>query len=261
MQSTNKQSISSQDSKKLYDEGYYLNYVDGASSYNDFDGSYSKLTKRYKRNLDILNLKSNEYLIDIGCGRGEIVMHHALNKGRAIGIDYSDSAINIARKKARELNINCEFFTSSFEFLETTNENFDVIYCSEFYEHITHLEAKKFLNLAYSKLTDNGRLFIHTYPNTLNRRYGYKLSVIFGKFLGKRLPKVQPETLTPHFYRYHLNEQNIFSLRRDVKNAGFKILSSGYDEEFDGGLLIKNIFRNKIFKHLFHHDLYLIAKK
>ncbi len=56
------------------------------------------LRPRVLYSLKIAKLVSGMRVLDVGCGRGEIVLHCARHGIDAVGVDYSTEAISIAEK-------------------------------------------------------------------------------------------------------------------------------------------------------------------
>lgn len=258
--------ITSKDTINLYHKEYFLEKVDGFLEYKEFSGKFEELFERYKQNIYLLDLNKNHKYLEYGCGRGEICIYHSLNGGKAVGIDYSKDAINLAIKKRDSLKLDTEFFVSSFADYETTDNSFDRILASEFIEHISIEEGELFFKMAYRALKPGGKLLIFTHPNTLQRRYGYLVQRIIFNLFGKHLPKKQPDTTSEHYKNYHLNEQNYFSLNIYGKKSGFTKFIIDYDcHQYKKGQNMKNILRffikNTPLKHIFSTNLYLLAEK
>lgn len=254
------------DVKNIYDGNYFLKQVDGFAEFEKFDGTLKTMTDRYQRNINLLRLENNHKLLEVGCGRGEVCMYHVKNGGSAIGVDYSSDAIEIARNKARMLKIAVDFINCSFHEIEEPENSYDRILASEFIEHISREEGIDFLKSAYKILKPGGKLLIFTYPNTLFRKYGYPIYRIFSLLLGRRLPKVMPDTLTEHYRSYHLNEQNFRSLNSMVKIAGFKKYVINYDVDLvnrDSNVksFIFRLISATPLRHIFFCNLYVLAEK
>ncbi len=258
--------VKSIDVKEIYNENYFLNQVDGFREYDDFFGNYNQLYKRYQRNISLLGLKKEHKYLEYGCGRGEVCIFHAIQGGIAIGVDYSEDAISLAHAKANELNASVDFFVSSFADFPAGNNNFDRILASEFIEHISASEGIEFFKLTYGALKPGGKLLVFTFPNTLQRKYGYSILRLAYLMLGENLPKVQSDTLSEHYKLYHLNEQSYFTLKKNAKAAGFSNIHVGYDIPIhnESGL-IKNFLKKLInitpLRHLLFTNLYLLAEK
>lgn len=258
--------MKSTDVKWIYDNNYFLKAVDGYSEFSSFDGSYSSLFYRYKRNILLLQLLPEHKFLEIGCGRGEVCIYHSLNGGESIGVDYSSEAIGLAREKAKMLNISSvEFIESSFDKLNMVESCYDRILASEFIEHISREEGKLFFRKAYELLKPSGKLLVFTYPNTLQRRYGYPIIRFKAALQGKYLPKQQTDTISEHYKLYHLNEQNYYSLKALATQVGFKNVSVGYDNINNESRTLKYWIRAFInhtpLRHILLTNLYILAEK
>lgn len=258
--------MKSVDVKAIYDESYFLEAVDGCDDFARFDGAYDSLFDRYRRNISLLGLRPEHSLMEIGCGRGEVCIYHGLAGGKATGVDYSPEAIGLARKKASDLGVAVEFIEASFDQLPEDGEFYDRILASEFIEHICAQEGEAFFRKAHSLLKPDGRLLVFTMPNTLQRRFGYPLSRLWAALHGRRLPKQQPDTLSRHYRLYHLNEQNYFSLRKFVENAGFTNYRIGYDVDLDQlprgkNARIRYLLARTPLRHILLSNLYVIAER
>lgn len=258
--------VKSTDVKAIYDGDYFLKSVDGFREFSGFDGSFGSLFPRYQRNIRLLDLQPEHRLLEIGCGRGEICIFHALRGGKSKGVDYSADAIKLAHEKAASLNAAVEFVESSFDGLHETPGTYDRILASEFIEHISAEEGERFFQTAFSMLKPGGKLLVFTMPNTLQRRYGYPIQRILAALRGRRLPRQQEDTTSEHYRLYHLNEQNYFSLRKLATQAGFNQIVIGYDSGNDQpqpGLkrIARAIIRKTPLRHILLSNLYLLAVK
>jgi cyclopropane fatty-acyl-phospholipid synthase-like methyltransferase len=253
---------------EIYDAEYFLNQVDGCKEFAEFDGTFEALFPRYKRNIELLDLRPEHNFLEMGCGRGEVCIYHALSGGRAKGVDYSSDAIQLAKKKASSLGLTPEFQNSSFDQLKISYNEYDRILASEFIEHISRSEGLIFFKSAYSLLKPNGQLLVYTMPNTLYRRYGYPIFRLLNALRGRFLPKTMEDMSSEHYKLYHLNEQNYFSLVSFAKQAGFKKFVVAYDVKGgsgDGPLSLKSLFKYIIsrtpLRHILLNNLYILAKK
>jgi 2-polyprenyl-3-methyl-5-hydroxy-6-metoxy-1,4-benzoquinol methylase len=258
--------MKSTDVRGIYDSGYFLTAVDGYREFSGFDGSFDSLFPRYQRNIDLLDLMPQHNLLEVGCGRGEVCIYHVLRGGHAKGVDFSADAIQMACEKAASLNAAVEFVESSFDAMHEPAEIYDRILASEFIEHVSRQEGELFFKKAYSMLKPGGKLLVYTFPNTLQRRFGYPIQRIWGFLRGKPLPKQQEDTTIEHHRLYHLNEQNYFSLKTLAAAGGFHTVKVGYDMEKTRS---KSIFKRMIMggikhtplRHVFLCNLYLLAEK
>lgn len=250
----------SKDVKHLYTKEYFLENATGHDEFISFQGRYEQLIEKFRMILRILDLKPGDSLLDIGCGRGELVIYHALNGGTATGVDFSEEAINLALIKAKELGADSRFINQSFEEIEEATK-YDKIISLDFIEHIAANEEKIFYKKCYDLLKPGGKLVIYTFPNTLRRHYGYKLIRFLSIVKGKPVPSKEPDTVSDHYRQYHLNEQNYYSLRTNAERAGFKNFTVTYHDESIKESFLKKIFVGTPLRHLFMRGLILIAEK
>lgn len=256
--------MKSADVKGIYDSNYFLVAVDGFREFSSFDGSFEMLFPRYQRNIELLKLEPSHDFLELGCGRGEICIYHSLRGGLATGVDFSGDAIFLAKEKAKSLHAKATFIEASFDEFDVETSEFDRILASEFIEHISANEGEIFFHKVYRLLKPGGKLLVFTFPNTLQRRYGYPLQRLMGAIKGKPLPSQQDDTVGEHYCLYHLNEQNYFTLRNAATDAGFRKISIGYDMGASKTALkrfVMNCIGKTPLRHIFFNNLYLLAEK
>ena len=80
-----------------YNKDYYLRVCGGEEEAQRpvSDG----LTRRLLDALNMSKLEGTEDVLDVGCGRGEIVSEAARLGCRALGIDYSSDAISLSKQR------------------------------------------------------------------------------------------------------------------------------------------------------------------
>jgi cyclopropane fatty-acyl-phospholipid synthase-like methyltransferase len=255
-----RKAIFSKDVRHLYTETYFMENATGHDEFKTFEGKYEQLIDKFRMVINQLNLHQSDRLLDIGCGRGEMVIYHALNGGDATGVDFSDEAIKLAKVKASELKAQCNFQINSFEKIEEEIK-FDRAVSIDFIEHISVEEGKVFFKKCYNLLNPGGRLIVYTYPNTIRRRIGYRLIRLFSIIKRKPLAKQEPDTISDHYKQYHLNEQNYFNLRKSAQDAGFRKVSVQYFDLSIKDSFLKSVLKSTPFRHLFLKGLTLIADK
>jgi len=126
------------------------------------DNSRKKVSKLYsitkysrKRYLEILNSsEKNSHILEYGCGLGSYAYDLAKNKFSVTGIDISDYAINIAQKKAKQLDLKINFEIGDAENLRFDDRSFDLV-CGTGILH--HLDLKKSFSELERVLKNKGK--------------------------------------------------------------------------------------------------------
>jgi UDP-N-acetylglucosamine 2-epimerase (non-hydrolysing) len=95
-------------------------------------------------------------LIDLGCGNGRDLIHFSKNGLNCYGIDYSNVACTILKKRNSELNIICD------SFIDYDYKGFDIYY-SRFTLHAVNYEnVLKFIHNISERMSEKSLLFIET---------------------------------------------------------------------------------------------------
>lgn len=90
-----------------------------------------------RRDFALRHVESQDIVLDVGCGEGNItesVMQNCLN---IVGIDYSTEALEHLRKRCPSLKT----FHMPATDLAFANDSFDKVLCFELLEHLTKLQA------------------------------------------------------------------------------------------------------------------------
>lgn len=119
---------------KYYESEDYISHTDGKRSV--FEKAYHFIKNiALKNKLSLINdlNKSKGNLLDIGAGTGDFLLVAKDNGWKAVGIEPSEKAKNIAKAKGVELKSNL----SDFE-----NNSFDVITMWHVLEHVPNLEEQ-----------------------------------------------------------------------------------------------------------------------
>jgi SAM-dependent methyltransferase len=126
---------------------------------DDIEKGYGRFGTFYRHNyLKFLPENRNANILVVSCGPGYMV--HLLNQcgyTNVVGIDSVAAKIEPALSK----NLNCRH-AAVFDFLEATEEVYDVIFCEQEINHLTKSEIFEFLQLCKTKLNDGGTLIIHS---------------------------------------------------------------------------------------------------
>jgi 2-polyprenyl-3-methyl-5-hydroxy-6-metoxy-1,4-benzoquinol methylase len=99
---------------------------------------------------------NNQYILDVGCGTGELTKKLITKGEKIIGIDISEIMIQEANKRNSDIKI--EYIcTSVEEYLEKTDKKFDVIISMA---ALHHMNEKEILQKMKNTLTKNGKILV-----------------------------------------------------------------------------------------------------
>ncbi|NQU83654.1 MAG: class I SAM-dependent methyltransferase [Parcubacteria group bacterium] len=99
--------------------------------------------------------------LDVGCGSGELVRDMAMRSIDAVGVDFAEEMIKIAKDRAAEKSLHlakfecCSIFNFNFG-----NNKYDVISGNGFIEYISPEEFNSFLEIAFDKMNQGGSLVL-----------------------------------------------------------------------------------------------------
>ncbi|MEO0250380.1 MAG: class I SAM-dependent methyltransferase [candidate division WOR-3 bacterium] len=203
---------------EVYDEETVLSFV-GDGGYQDFIASKGeKLPPRMARALQLMNLQPGMRVLDLGCGRGEVLLHAAKRGAEVVGIDYSAACLKLTR---RTLQLASERERDRVALahgdaiaLPFADQVFDRVLMLDIVEHLRDWQVSRALQEAYRVLRPTGYMVLHTLPNRWALDYGYPLL----RLLSPRLPRTPRSEVERSV---HINEQDIRSVKRNLAKAGF----------------------------------------
>lgn len=222
---------------KIYDKNYFLNQCTGFEQFKKTFGK--KLNARLERVLEVADLKADLKVLDIGCGRGELVLH-AVKKGcDVVAVDYSLDAIRLTKSVVNTLSKaarkRVKIYKLDAKKLNFSKGTFDVILMADFVEHLHDWELKIVFNKCALMLKKGGKLVIHTAPNKWYINYTYPLLRLFFRMKGKDLGSVRNHY--PDFHE-HVNENSPLQLFNSLKSK-FKV--KVWSENMNHATIINNV--------------------
>jgi len=198
--------------------------------------------------VELLSLKGNETVVDLGCMWGGLTIPLAKQTGQVLGIDQTKESIIFTSKRAKKENLNnvsllntnlreiklpkifdVAIINGVLEWIPETNE---VDLTKYFFSKSSIQKNKKspkdiqydFLNKIHNSLNDNGKLFL-----AIENRYDYKY------FLGVKDPHAQtlfttilPKKIVSIYFKIFKKREYktwIYSFdetKKIIENAGFK---------------------------------------
>ena len=108
-------------------------------------------------------------ILEIGCGTGSTTLALAEQGAIVTGLDISESAIQIAKKRLDIYGVNANFEVANATEIKEKNNNrkWDIIIFFASLEHMTNQERIVSIQNAYNILNDGGHLCIFNTPNRL----------------------------------------------------------------------------------------------
>lgn len=206
-----------------YDTDYYLGACAGYEEWAASEGR--ELSGIYEGSLLRADLQAGERLVDIGTGRGELLVAAAKRGARAVGVEYSPAAVELAR---HTLSVHghppgAEVLLADARAIPLPDGETDLVTLLDVVEHLAPDELELALAEARRLLAPGGRILIHTLPNRLIYDVTYRLlRSLPGNRRWPRDPRNEYER------RMHVNEQTRPSLRRSLRRAGFRAISTGF---------------------------------
>jgi SAM-dependent methyltransferase len=228
---------SSESVRELYDATYYEKHVGDKDLAEAFFASNGLAETPYTAlPLELSELEEGQRVLDIGCGRGEIVFQTAARGASAVGVDYADAALEIAsatrERNSAEIQSRTSFVQADATKLPFPDASFDRAFLLDVVEHLAPRELLRTLREARRVLAPTGRLVIHTSPNLWTRTYGYHLFRVLA-FLARQPRPPHPVVeaygeldadpdYDPGKLVLHINEQSVLGLKLTLMRAGFR---------------------------------------
>jgi ubiquinone/menaquinone biosynthesis C-methylase UbiE len=258
----------------LYTEEYFLTACEGYDEFLAFEGL--QLSRRLEEAFAVAETVAGMRILDVGCGRGEII-RRCMDLGiDAFGIDYAEVATLMTRdvilSESEDARADQDaaggVCRSDAKRLPFPSNCFDRVLMFDVVEHLYPWELEQALREARRVLKQNGRLIVHTAPNRWYDAYAYPWVRRFRTLMGQGdLYPVDPRAITPVNQNVHVNEQDMLSMRRILKQAGFKNVhvwldSPPQDRQEDAVLaaLRRVAFGVPPFRWFFERELFAVAQ-
>ncbi|MHB8515778.1 MAG: class I SAM-dependent methyltransferase [Dehalococcoidia bacterium] len=225
----------------VYTGAYYLTNCHG---HEEFAASGGRTVgPRFAKALSLAGGLGGKRVLDVGCGRGELVLQSALRGADAWGIDYAAAAVEIARgalasaEGAPQGRVHVA--QMDVKALDFADASFDVAFLMDVVEHLYPEELARAFDELRRILRPGGLLIAHTSPNRFVRDWVYpywvrhvnEAALRFCEWAGYRdrlfnrmmLPTKRAFPEDPFEQMMHVNEQTAPELRRQLAAHGFRV--------------------------------------
>lgn len=254
----------------LYTEEYFLTACEGYDEFIATEGE--NLSRRLKAAFELASVEQGMQVLDIGCGRGEILRHCARLGADAYGIDYAIVAVRMSQDVTTDLEREpgkTGVAQANARTLPFPDGSFDRVLMFDVVEHLYPHELHEALVEVRRVLKPDGRFIVHTAPNVWYDKYAYPVVRFFRTAMGQgaKYPANPRAFLVDVNQDVHVNEQSMISLRRTLGRAGFASrvwLDSppqGRQNSALIDLLRRAVFTLPPFRWFFEREVFAVALK
>ena len=256
---------------ELYTEEYFLKACEGYEEYSETQGE--RLSRRLSAAFAVAAVRPGMRVLDVGCGRGEILRHCARLGADAFGVDYAAVAVDMASRAVageQQAPGKTGVAQSDAKHLPFPSAHFDRVLMFDVVEHLFPWELDQSLEEIRRVLKPGGAFIVHTAPNVWYDHYAYPL-VRFVRILmgqGARYPKNPRALNVSANVDVHVNEQSQWSLRQVLQRAGFQHvrawLESPPQNRQENALLGTArvvLFRMPPFRYFFEREVFAVGEK
>lgn len=266
----------------LYTEEYFLTACEGYDVFLESEGQH--LSRRLQDAFGVADVRPGMRLLDVGCGRGEILRHCMELGVDAFGVDYAEVAAQMSRdtiltqrdmmasqvegEPDPALLVQTGVCRSDAKRLPFADDQFDRVLMFDVVEHLYPWELHEALLEVRRVLKRNGRFIVHTAPNRWYDMYAYpwvrRLRTLLGQ--GEAYPK-DPRAITPVNQDVHVNEQDLFSLKRSLEAVGFHATvwldspPQNRQESVPMAIMRRIAFGAAPFRWFFERELFAVGEK
>ncbi len=259
----------------LYTEDYFLRACEGYEEFSESQGE--RLSRRLSAAFAIAAVQPGMKVLDVGCGRGEILRHCARLGADAYGIDYAPVAIEMSarlvaaeRDGAQQPPGKIGVAQSDAKRLPFPSAHFDRVLMFDVVEHLFPWELAQSLAEIRRVLKPGGVFIVHTAPNVWYDRYAYPLVRLVRTLAGKgrHYPKNPRALNVSANVDVHVNEQSQWSLRQALRQAGFQQVKAWLDSPpqnrqenplFAGARWV--LFELPPFRYFFEREVFAVGQK
>ena len=178
----------------------------------------------------------NPKILDVGCGGGILSEALAKEGAQVMGLDLSDTAIQVAKQHARQQKLEIDYRYESVEQIVREHPgSFDVVTCMEMLEHVP--EPRKVMAACVQALKPGG----HAFFSTINRTpKAFLFAIIGGEYILHLLPRgthtysklIRPQELKDWACEAGLEYVQLASLIYNPLTKRFKVAADKEDVNY-----------------------------
>lgn len=215
-------------------------------------------------------------IVDIGCSIGTFAIEFAKKGFRTFGVDFDQSALEIAQQLATDEGVSPEFVCGDVADWNEKYPQIDIAICFDIFEHLHDDELGAFLGSIRRQLSSQGCLVFHTFPTEYDYIFNtyFKYPILPLAFLSPRgffrralriyalfvdiLMLIKKGVTHKELIKRHghCNPLTMERLRDIMERSGYELLV------FDSANLYEEprSFRNRFARHsLTHRNMYGVA--
>lgn len=201
--------------------------------YNDYQISLQEAQHRkYQRIIDVLNLKSGDRVLEIGCGWGGFAEHAALQGIQVYGITISKAQLEVAQARIQEKKL-CDLAYLELCDYRDLQGQYDAIVSIEMFEAVGEEYWPSYFACLQRCLKPQGKALIQTITIDEKHFERYRAGSDFIQqyiFPGGMLPS--PERFMSHAEKYQLDTKNSFSFGLDYAET-LRRWNQAFNEQID----------------------------
>jgi cyclopropane fatty-acyl-phospholipid synthase-like methyltransferase len=219
----------------LYTKDYFLHACEGYEEFSETQGR--RLSRRLGAAFAVATVEPGMRVLDVGCGRGEILRHCAKLGADAYGIDYAPVAVDLS-KQLIERHLSNEdqagaeperspgkigVAQADAKQLPFSDGYFDRVVMFDVVEHLYPWELDLCLGEVHRVLKPGGAFIAHTAPNVWYDRYAYPVVRLVRTVMGQgaHYPANPRAFNVAANVDVHVNEQSQWGLGRTLRRSGF----------------------------------------
>jgi SAM-dependent methyltransferase len=204
---------------EFYSRRYFLEASAGADAYRT---QYGSALDYYRgRVLELARPVRGEVVLDLGCGRGELLLALLRAGCTTYGLDFSAEALDLTRQTIRQHADRCLsepiLLHQDAASADLPPATFDCILATDVVEHILPERLDSTFQRLRASLRPGGRLVIHTSPSVGYLAFGQYVARLLELSKGRRPHRL--ETLASQLRDGgHCNIQSVRSLRHALRH-------------------------------------------